>query len=368
MPDERPRNCHWHDTIPCPFGQYNYIREFEGRRYCQFHMPLRAPDRLPAEIQQLINGRRSHDAYDLRGVQFPANRYEFAANNAKTLWALGHCRFADGVVLIITANVDLCLAFFEGDANIDLTNGTLTARGVEFPRYLTIFTHNQLARIDLSESKFRKDLILHFQNIPRALVLEKCEFTRPPVVHAEGLPQVTSFIGAKFARPTKPADDEGRHRSLRNYFNKNRARDMEGVFYAHEKKCQRLALPKGWRYWAWRSFSALYDWTANYGQSYERALAYLMGVQIAFGFSYALLSGRFSATWQVDWQLVAFTWAQLVRPFEFFSIRAVPGWPYAGIVSDSPGWWAPLTAIHSLLSFTALALFFIALRWRFRRE
>ena len=107
----------------------------------------------------------------------------------------------------------------------------------------------------------------------------------------------------------------------------------------------------------------------QYGQSYSRALFWFVVVQVLFGITYAALSGWLpNLSGRVDSQVVAFTFAQVVKPFELFSYKAPGAGAYAIVPDPTTGWWLLLTAAQSVLSITLITLFLLAIRWRFRRE
>jgi hypothetical protein len=68
--------------------------------------------------------------------------------------------------------------------------------------------------------------------------------------------------------------------------------------------------------------------------------------------------------------VLAFTFSQVAKPFELFSSKVSMDGAYA-ILRDSDygtGLWQLLTAVQSVFSLSLVALFLLALRWRFRRE
>jgi hypothetical protein len=80
------------------------------------------------------------------------------------------------------------------------------------------------------------------------------------------------------------------------------------------------------------------------------------------------MSGRFALGGRPDSKVLAFTFSQVVKPFELLSARTADGGVYQGLNIDGNGWWIFATALDSLFSLTLVALFFLALRWRFRRD
>jgi len=189
-----------------------------------------------------------------------------------------------------------------------------------------------------------------------------------PVLSEEKIPQQTTFTSAVFLPETLIPDNEGAYRRIRNQFAANRARDLEGLFYRYEKICHRRSLP--WRTkWFARGLSYLYDLTAKYGYSFESAFVAIVIVQIAFGFGYSIASGRFGVPGQLDGTVAVFTLSQVVKPFELFSAKDSLSPVYQMVAGTDPSaWWTFSALAHSLISITLVALFILALRWRFRRE
>jgi hypothetical protein len=85
-----------------------------------------------------------------------------------------------------------------------------------------------------------------------------------------------------------------------------------------EKRCQRLGMTHP-RKSVPRTLPFLYDLSSEYGYSYGRALSWFFAVQVLFAIAYATLSGSLQCGGDHDSRVVAFTFAQTVKPFELFS-------------------------------------------------
>jgi uncharacterized metal-binding protein len=72
----------------------------------------------------------------------------------------------------------------------------------------------------------------------------------------------------------------------------------------------------------------------------------------------------------MDTSSLVFTLAQVVKPFELWAARQLTGLPYELFAPDEKPSivWLVGTMMHSVLSLILLALFVLAVRWRFRRE
>ncbi|MGO9594072.1 MAG: hypothetical protein ACLQFT_12445 [Steroidobacteraceae bacterium] len=87
-----------------------------------------------------------------------------------------------------------------------------------------------------------------------------------------------------------------------------------------------------------------------------------------FGLAYAALSGELQFGGEYDARVAAFTFGQIVKPFELFSSKVSTDGAYGIIPPGDRGWWLSMTAAQSVLSIALGALFLLAVRWRFRRE
>jgi hypothetical protein len=224
--------------------------------------------------------------------------------------------------------------------------------------------------VDLTGSKVFGNLRIEGLPQKAELRLDDVTLAFAPVVSATTrISQAASFRRLELLKTAFGDGSEARYRVIRNYLHDNRDREQEGIFYRYEKRAKRLGMPlREPSSWIPRSVSACYDWFADYGQSYERAIVWLVGVQLGFGFLYAAMSDRFAWGGTFDSQVAAFTIAQLVRPFEILSARSPAGWPYQGVYPGGGGWWTLATVTHSVLSLILVALILLALQWRFRRE
>lgn len=247
----------------------------------------------------------------------------------------------------------------------------MVARNATFRDKTQIDFNGGPAKVDLSGSRVDGELHLTNMGAGASVVLNDLTLSLPPTLSSNGVqnPQDISFARLKLLPSAYGAGSEAKYRAIRNQFHLNRDREHEGMFYMFEKRARRKAMPlTKVSSWLPRAVSACYDQFAGYGQSYERALTLLVAVQVAFGLIYSVLSGRFVLFGALDSRVAAFTFAQLVKPFELLSGREATGWPYGGVYTDESGLWTVVTAVHTVLSLILVALFLLALRWRFRRD
>ncbi len=98
-------------------------------------------------------------------------------------------------------------------------------------------------------------------------------------------------------------------------------------------------------------------------------MTWLLLVQVVFGVGYSVASDRWKLGGEVDDTVVIFTLSQIAKPFELLSARAPDSSAYTALIpADASLWWTVATFTHSVLSIVLIALFILAVRWRFRRE
>jgi hypothetical protein len=366
---QSPKRCEWRRGVSCQFGDGPPIIDFEGRNYCIYHLPLGAPGKPTSstEHQELL---KKHG--DVSGTQFPAGRYDVIVIAKGRL--LEDCTFADKTKLMLsTSDHYFDRAKFLGTTTIVCaTSSHVSLRNVTFFGKLIVDTKDaQAARSWRVEgSTFHSEVKFSDVKFVETLSLNGSTFLAQVWFEGATFPQQTTALGTRFDAGALTKECEGSYRAARSAFAAHRNREIEGKFYALEKRCHRAALGWSWRSWIPRSFSAIYDWTSAYGQSYERALLWFLGVQVAFGFIYAWLAESLSLGGRFDSRVVLFTVASLVKPFELLGGRAPESKGIYRLLpkdGDTTAW-AAATSMHSLLSLVLIALFLFALSWRFKRE
>ena len=188
------------------------------------------------------------------------------------------------------------------------------------------------------------------------------KFFRAPSFHNCDFHQDTIFEGAEFKDGS--TESASAYRTLKQQMENFRARREEGKFYALEQRCLRnnTSIPK-----SVRIFSRLYDITSDYGQSIGRPLLLLIVDLLVFSLIYALIGHAccdFSSSidWRVTGNMFELSIEQMVNPFWIWRIDNLPYGP--------DKWFFLVKCIatfQSLVTLAFLALFFLALRWRFKR-
>lgn len=365
-----PSCCGWNGYV-CQFQECeNTVSEIEGSTYCLAHLPLNALQKNLEAFKAFLTECLNRGHRDFSGTAFPGgSATSIVPYDLRThALALRRCEFGAYIQLNLHSG-NWSESHFRGDAEIIPYSGDANLSGCEFHGPLTFHGVSGGFHHDFKGSRFRGTVEFRGAGTLKALRFDDCVFEAVPTFTPAALPQQTIFTDVRFERTAQRSEDEGAYRAIRNLFNANRAREWEGWFYAHEKRCHRQSLP--WRtQWFPRFLSWLYDIAARYGQSYERALVVFMLLQLAFGLGYAYFSGRLDIGGQIDADVITFTASQVVKPFELFSARLPLAPAFASVIPESAriGWWAFWTFLHSVLSLTLIALFLIAVRWRFRRE
>jgi len=358
----------------CQFAELLAAREYEGRYYCQAHAPIKAPGRFtPHELDQFIFQRQDDTVINLSGVLFPAflspfgQRYNLKGRRIEAR----DCTFEAGTVIHVEGGLDISESKCLGAIEIHYSGLKLKAQNVEFARDAKISCGNA-SRLDFTGSKVLGRFRL--ENILQATIelrLDDMTLALSPIItfNMPAMPQNSSFQRLNLLGTAYGVGAEAHCRSIRNRLHDNRDREQEGLFYEYEKRAKRKGLAlKRYQSWVPRAVSAWYDWLAGYGQSYERALLCFIVAQLGFSLGYSIMSDRFAWGGTLDSQVIAFTLAQIAKPFELLSARRADHWPYDGVYTGGSGWWTAVTMADTVLSLTLVALFLLALRWRFRRD
>jgi hypothetical protein len=366
--------CQWNTDVPCPFSDLDGLGktfvDYEGRSYCALHLPIDSDRKLgAADFGATFRALQEAGYRDFSGVAFPgaAGPNENPRIDIVREVNLKSSTFGNRLDIVVN-NVpcDLSGSTCVGSSALNIASGhVFVCDHAVFASDVTIHAGNQPSDMDFTSSRFSAGCRFTAVDQVRRINLSHCVFRSAPVfANNAGIPQKTIFRGAKFELR---AEDESAYRVIRNFFHAHRARDAEGRFYALEKRCQRRGMTRP-QEWVPRALSFLYDVSSEYGYSYGWALLWFCLVQVVFTLLYAALSGKLELGGGYDSRVVAFSFGQIVKPFELFSSRVFTDGAYGIIPAGNRGWWLSLTAVQSVLSIALGALFLLAIRWRFRRE
>lgn len=367
MAEANLRTCAGGAGHQCQIGARNEdLHEYEGRHYCMAHLPM-ASQKAPAACLGFIKAAVERGCRDFSGSQVPGGEltqlfdYRFTYSSL----AFRDCTFG-GYVSLHLASADLRGSTFQGPTR--LIANDLDCSGCSIKGTFACTYEGGGGRLIFRQAVFNDRVSFVVTQHLDGLAFDRARFARALELSTSNkLPRQTTFVRTTFLRSACQPDDEGKYRDIRNLFHTNRAREWEGLFYALEKRCHRRSLPP--LSFA-RGLSWLYDVTAEYGQSYERAFAWFLLVQLGFAIGYSVAADRWQFGAGIDDTVVLFTMSQVAKPFELLSARAAESPVYRELVDDPSEvlGWAVATFFHGVASILLIALFLLALRWRFRRE
>ncbi|MGY8958027.1 MAG: hypothetical protein ACKVKG_00575 [Alphaproteobacteria bacterium] len=196
------------------------------------------------------------------------------------------------------------------------------------------------------------------RNFSHGAFFEGCTFAMAPNFYSAKLHQNTTFENSSF-EDTSGNRAARAYRTLKLAMEEHRARNEEAVFYSLEQQSLRNSSETPIFV---KLLSTAYDWFSEYGQSPARALAWLSVFTALFFTAFIFIHGG----WTDFDTLFAFSIEQIVRPF--FIWTSAGGEAACNLFGSSKLFGIRLTAtLHSILCLTTLTLFFLAIRWRFRR-
>lgn len=141
-----------------------------------------------------------------------------------------------------------------------------------------------------------------------------------------------------------------------------RARNEEAMFYALEQKSlrKRHDTPR-----VVKLFSLLYEITSDYGRSLLRPLVWFLVFFFASYFTYAHIAVLYGPPMPID--ALSLAVEQVTRPFSIWTANySDRAWIEAALV-EQPVLVRFIASAQSIFCLSFLALFLLALRWRFKR-
>jgi hypothetical protein len=220
--------------------------------------------------------------------------------------------------------------------------------------------------VHFNETEFLGRAVFNNRHLTSTASFEKCRFSVAPEFHGARIHQAAIFPSEMSFLDVGSSAAAHAYRTLKLAMEQNRSRREEAMFFALEQRSLRNAqgeLKTGER---WLSTS--YDELSRYGQDMKRPFLLLAGLWFVAGISYAAWSTGITWPSSIDWGALgrglAFSLEQLVNPFGVWRSGN------AGLLINTnyPIWLEVAATIQSLLSAGLAALFFLALRWRFKRE
>ena len=134
-----------------------FYKEHENQRYCVLHYPGKEKS---ADFKTALDSKLSDKDFDLRGVWFPTELWEFWSRDFDALVMLDHAVFSANVRFSKTTfcgQASFSDATFSGDA--DFTDTTFRA-SVDFSK-------TRFSKSDFSGAKFPSGIALHQYGIHR---------------------------------------------------------------------------------------------------------------------------------------------------------------------------------------------------------
>lgn len=244
-------------------------------------------------------------------------------------------------------------ATFGSDALFGVGNKGLVTRR-EIPGKLDI--HDRISMASFRRTVFSGRADFSNRDFVGKTGFRDAIFKIAPEFYGAGLHQDTDFAGAKFLdhKGNDQVDAARAYRTLKLAMEQARATREQAMFFRHEQRSLRLR-PDTRR--SLKAISWLYEVSSDYGESPIRPLVGVGLAFVAFFLIYFAIqtSGKLLIGWAEISEALFFTAQQLFMPFRVFITNPPPP---LGLVL--------LTALHSLLNISFIALFIIALRRKFR--
>lgn len=387
MGKETQSCCYWDDQFEQSCQLEGLLRllnnddiyyNFREKTYCLFHLPIETKiDWDGDKINRFIDliEKLSENFGNFSGTHFPPFQHKLRIKKNSTCLNFSNCVFGDTVRF----NFHTIIEFEHGNYHdfsfsefgntsfvIHNSNDNLHLVGCTFKGILKIEggSHNPIKNADFSRSKFYKTTVFNNFKCVESLKFIESKFHALMILNNISIPQSTNFDKASFKKIALHENNEPSFRVLRSQFSQHKNRYMEGLFYSYEQRCHRKRFnifnPARW-------LSVLYDWVSLYGLSYERVFITFLLIQVV---SWAVYSKLLPSDFNVAGEIISpthFTLAQIFKPFNLFEYKVIGG--LEGIKDiDIMSLLSYITAIHSVSSFTLIAIGLVAIRWRFRRN
>jgi hypothetical protein len=368
--------CQW-DNGNCQVpADIAVAQEYEGQYFCYLHSPQ--PEGPGYAIPESLRNWLLTQS-EFRSYRFPAASYVLECPKAPNF---SSCIFVAGCEIELPKMrctfVD-CSFGIEGESTEDsqsdrtvriygkLQTGLVISKGTINQTLLisSLDPDSTVEAVRFSEVTAHAEIYLKKISVSGFFSLEQSTLHAPLVCREICLPQASFLTQTRFKTGAIVVDAESSYRSLRTVFADHKNRELEGLFYALEKRCHRLSLP----WWSLhRAAWAVYDFASEYGQNYLRPLLWLAATQLMFGLFYAWMLDRLFHTCCVDGPLTIFTLVQLVKPFDAAGGKLPSNLDIDTLSTGELPWFIVVTMLQGVASLALIALFLLALRWRFRRE
>lgn len=220
--------------------------------------------------------------------------------------------------------------------------------------------------VDFSNATFGGDAKFENRQFLKSASFEASTFTKAPIFHSCRLPQGTTFPPRTNFKDVTSKDGVQAYRTLKLAMETVRARQEESMFYALEQLARRNQ-PDTPR--SEQLISHLYEWTADFGESFVRPLGWLLLVTELFAFLYASMMTTYFPQGMpgYDGASLRFAIEQIVLPFGAWTSSS--GTAMGTVFPQPQG--LPfslklLSTVQSLANVSFLGLTFFAVRRKFK--
>lgn len=220
-----------------------------------------------------------------------------------------------------------------------------------------------IGALDFGKTRFLGPVDFNGREFTDYAHFQLCEFHKAPAFFACTFHQGIVFPRADAFKDTASAGAVNAYRTLKQEMEKLRARREEGIFYALEQRSL-VATPGALRRNE-RIASTIYGGITDYGQNFLRPLMWLLLVTVGFTGIYGLMLSKPCDPCEFNPDALI----SAIKMGVEFSVNPFRVWrkPIADLGGHATA--IQLTStLHSLIALTLIALFLLALRWRFKRD
>jgi len=213
------------------------------------------------------------------------------------------------------------------------------------------------------ENEFLSDVSFKGRKFTGRTSFDRARFHHVPDFSNAELYQDTLMETTEFLDVENEDVDIGapeRYRILKQKMEELRDRRTQGKLFACEQRSLRLL---GRKHGLDRVVSSLYDHISGYGQSVEKPFLWIISLLVIFAYTdwLLLLISDHKALLSKD------IWLTLGQSFAH-SVKAVVA-PFYSLRSDSLQWWRQaLAVLEALVILPVIAIFFLSIRWQFKRD